>query len=141
MITARYFIEHVLAQLSDKQIERFYDEYPHINFTPQASDVSVDELPILMLVALTGTGKSTTLEALSEISTIPYAGHLPTRRELADLIIIPTAQALLNEDITPITDRAQRFFYTRTFANPVDGGFAAAYQWLYTTPTAQPLIL
>lgn len=140
MTTAQYFLEHVLPQLPDDQREQISASYPHVRFTPRAGDVSVGSLPVLMLVALTGTGKTTTLRALSELDTVPYSDHLPGRREIANLIVIPTAQALLGETIAPVSDRERRFFYTHTFAAHVAGGFATAYRWLYTAPAPIPII-
>ena len=85
---------------------------------------------LLMLVALTGTGKSTTLRLLREQIGEFGAGVIPSRRELADWIAIPTAQALSGETIEPLRDRLRRFEYTRFFAERVEGGMSAAFSWL-----------
>ena len=55
---------------------------------------------------------------------------MPSRRELADWIAIPTAQALLGDPLALVSDRVRRFAYTRTFAEHVPGGMAAAFSWL-----------
>ena len=64
---------------------------------------------MLMLVALTGTGKSTTLEILRERIGGRGLGIIPTRREVADWIAIPLAQVLMGEAIAPVPDRVRRF--------------------------------
>lgn len=139
-IIAQFYREHIWPQVPAQHRDHFATCYPHLRFVPQVGDVSLDALPILMLVALTGTGKTTTLRALQQRPTIAYRDDLPGRREIANLIVIPTAQILLGHSIRPITDREQRFFYTRTFAEHVAGGFATAYSWLYTTPSTLPII-
>jgi hypothetical protein len=88
-----------------------------------------------MVVGLTGTGKSTTLARLGEMrgtGTLRYCDDIPDRRELADLIVIPTAQAIAGEEVRPVKDREQRFELTRRFAQQFNaGGSAAVYGWLY----------
>jgi hypothetical protein len=96
-----------------------------------------------MLVGLTGTGKSTTLDALDRLrhqGETAYCDEIPNRREVADWIIIPCAQAAASEVIRPVKDRAERFALTRRFAQEVDaGGSAAAYGWLHYHETG-PLL-
>jgi energy-coupling factor transporter ATP-binding protein EcfA2 len=89
-----------------------------------AADRSIVDLPLLVLVGVTGVGKSTTLKALAEI------GHpftlLPDRRALTDDLIIA---ALQGEDGLPsqlVTDRVQRFDYTRRYRERYPGGMAHA---------------
>ena len=84
-----------------------------------------------MLVALTGTGKSTTLKQLRGRSSGSSTAAIPSRREVADWIAIPTAQTLAGEPIAPLPDRRRRFASTRKFAAHVPGGMAAAFSWLY----------
>jgi hypothetical protein len=88
------------------------------------ADRSIVDLPLLVLVGVTGVGKSTTLQALTEI------GHplalLPDRRALTDDLIIA---ALQREDGLPpqlVTDRVQRFDYTRRYRERYPGGMAHA---------------
>jgi hypothetical protein len=111
---------------------------------PQAGFVALRSTPMLMLAALTGTGKSTTLDALAarrSSGEIDYVDDIPSRREVADLIAIPTAQALLKEAIEPVKDRTARFRYTRTFAESVAGGMARAFSWLYYRPEGETPIV
>ncbi|MEO1290015.1 MAG: hypothetical protein AAFV93_19855 [Chloroflexota bacterium] len=55
-IDAGYYLENVLPQVSTQERETFFTKYPHIQFD---SGQSLQTVPIVMLVALTGTGKST----------------------------------------------------------------------------------
>ena len=66
---------------------------------------------------------------------------IPSRREVADWITIPTAQVILDEPIQPVADRVQRFQYTRTFAEHVPGGQAAAFSWIQVSDGYHGLIL
>lgn len=140
MLNDHYFLERVLPQLPEGQLQSFNATYPNIRFSPQLGDVSVGELSVLMLVALTGTGKSTTLNALHDLNIVDYSDTIPNRRKIANLIVIPTAQVLLNEKIIPVTDRTHRFFYTKTFADYFPGGFSVAYRWLFTRSSPIPII-
>ena len=136
-----YFNDTVLPQLPSLQVERFFADYLQIRLTSEAGYDRLSHLPVLMLVALTGTGKTTALNALSTRYEDKYDGNrLPSRRHLADFIIIPTAQALAGETIQPITDREQRFHYTRLFSNQVEGGMASIYASLCCRESTVPLI-
>ena len=75
-------------------------------------------------MGVTGVGKSTTLEHLLE-RTGP-ATLLPDRRALTDRLIISAMQAAQGLPVTPVTDRAQRFAYTRAFRERYPGGMAQA---------------
>ncbi|MEQ8674000.1 MAG: hypothetical protein RLP44_32445 [Aggregatilineales bacterium] len=144
MIDVHYFLDSVLPQLPQAQREAFFATYPQIYFAPQADSQPLMTLPVLMLVALTGTGKSTTLNALAtrrEAGELAYGDQLPSRREIADFIVIPTAQTLLGEHIQPVSDRVRRFFYTRNFAQYFSGGIAQAFAWLhYAGHTGETII-
>jgi len=85
---------------------------------------------LVMLVGLTGTGKSTTLGLLRGRAGDLAGGVMPSRREVADWIAIPMAQALAGDPLGPVSDRVRRFAYTRHFAEHVPGGMAAAFSWL-----------
>ena len=106
------------------------DKYPLVSLTEREGKRLLGNHALLMLVALTGTGKSTTLRLLREEIGDSGAGVIPSRREVADWIAIPTAQALAGERIEPARDRVRRFEYTRFFAEQVQGGMAAAFSWL-----------
>ncbi len=140
----QFFLESVLPEIPDEQAKSFFKHYPEISFTAQAEIQPLYAASVLMLVALTGTGKSTTLGQLEEYrisGAIHYQETIPSRRDIADFIIIPTAQKLLGETIQPVKDRVQRFFYTRTFAEHVQGGMAAAYSWLFLCSKDQTPII
>lgn len=106
------------------------EKYPLASLVGGEGWLPLGERALLMLVALTGTGKSTTLDRLRTRLGGQGLGIIPTRRELADWIAIPLAQTLAGEPIEPIRDRRRRFAYTRRFAEQVPGGMAAAFSWL-----------
>ncbi|MFO7680283.1 MAG: hypothetical protein R6X34_09555 [Chloroflexota bacterium] len=85
-------------------------------------------VPLLVLVGLTGTGKSTTVNALRN-QGFPFR-LLPNRRELTDQLIIPHMQELAGEPITPVPDRTERFTYTRRYRELFPGGMAQALEQL-----------
>ncbi|MFZ4816803.1 MAG: hypothetical protein ACOYL5_19865, partial [Phototrophicaceae bacterium] len=108
--------------------------YPAVRFIPQAGDIPLAEHPLMMLVGLTGTGKSTALEEMRQQVTLRE--DVPSRRELADLVVIPFGQSILNAPIEPVKDREARFAFTRAFHQQVaPGGIAEAFSWLYYAPT------
>jgi energy-coupling factor transporter ATP-binding protein EcfA2 len=88
---------------------------------------------LLVLVGVTGVGKSTTLKALAEI------GHsvtlLPDRRALTDDLIIATLQREDGLPPQPVTDRVQRFDYTRRYRERYPGGMAHALTQLRVAPS------
>jgi hypothetical protein len=90
----------------------------------RAATVSIVDIPVLILVGVTGVGKSTTLAALNAAGF----GYLllPDRRELTDRMIIARLQVEDQETIRPITDRAERFDYTRRYRERYGGGMAHA---------------
>jgi len=123
---------------------RIVNKYPLVQLEKSKQHQSLTDRNIIMLVALTGTGKTTTLNALQHIvgDTIEQGmSVIPSRREIADWIAIPTAQVLLNETIVPVMDRVQRFHYTRTFAQHVNGGMATAFSWVGVRDDFDGLIL
>lgn len=76
---------------------------------PAPSLVPAREAPLLVLVGLTGVGKSTLVEALG----LP---RLPDRRELVDRYVLPRYGA------TPPLPREERFRLTRRFREEFPGG-------------------
>ncbi len=86
---------------------------------------SIKEVPLLILVGLTGVGKSTVLRHLLEADDRSIV-TLPDRRQLTDLLLIPIAQNMLGQPQKPVTDRAERFRLTRTFRSKNPGGMAEA---------------
>lgn len=97
---------------------------PMSEINRSAATVSIVDIPVLILVGVTGVGKSTTLAALNAAGF----GYrlLPDRRELTDDLIIARLQAEDRETIRPITDRVERFDYTRRYRERYDGGMAHA---------------
>ncbi len=88
----------------------------------------VVERPLLILVGLTGTGKTTTVNALSDAG-LKFA-LLPNRRALTDWVLIPEVQRANGEKIRQVQDRTQRFAYTRQYRQFYPGGMAYALQQL-----------
>ena len=88
--------------------------------------VSLREAPLLVLVGLTGVGKSTLVEALG----LP---RLPDRRELVDRYVLPRYGA------TPPIPREERFRLTRRFREEFPGGVAEVLARGYVPP--KPLLL
>ncbi|MCY3916800.1 MAG: hypothetical protein OXG49_12375 [Chloroflexi bacterium] len=115
-------------------------KYPHVSLVGGDGFRPLGECALLMLVALTGTGKSTALDRLR--ARLGGAGMdvIPTRRELADWIAIPMAQALADEPIEQVRDRARRFACTRRFAEQAPGGLAAAFSWLWLADSCDGLL-
>lgn len=86
---------------------------------------SIKEVALLILVGLTGVGKSTVLRHLLAAGSRSMV-TLPDRRQLTDLLLIPHAQKMLGRPQKPVTDRADRFRLTRTFREANPGGMAQA---------------
>lgn len=123
--------EYYLREVHPRLDTPLAEKYPLASLLPRAGFRPLGDHGMLMLVALTGTGKSTTLKAMRQRMDQRGAGPMPSRREIADWIAIPTAQTLACEPIGPVHDRRLRFAYTRKFAEQVPGGMAAAFSWLY----------
>jgi hypothetical protein len=91
------------------------------------------DLPLVIVVGLTGVGKSTVLELL------PANGLnftlLPNRRQLTDQIIMASLQAEAGERPHPITDRVERFEYTARYRAKFPGGMAHALSRVAVNPT------
>jgi hypothetical protein len=90
------------------------------------------ELPLVIIVGVTGVGKSTTLSHL-ENSSLQYT-LLPNRRELTDWLIIPHMQILDGTPIHPVADRKQRFEYTRRYRSHYPGGISHTLAHLRIDP-------
>ncbi|BAW01845.1 cytoplasmic protein [Thermus thermophilus] len=93
---------------------------------PAPSLVPAREVPLLVLVGLTGVGKSTLVEALG----LP---RLPDRRELVDRYVLPRYGA------KPPIPREERFRLTRRFREEFPGGVAEVLARGYVPP--RPLLL
>lgn len=77
---------------------------------------------LLLLVGLTGAGKSTALAALA--SAVPGLSLLPDRRSLTDDVLLPEAQRLEGAPVAPVRDRVERFRLTARFREAHPGGMA-----------------
>ncbi len=110
---------------------------------PPAGWRPLAERPLLVLVGLTGVGKSTVLRLLcaqaAERSAPPAL--LPDRRTLTDRLLIAAVQAAEGLPVEPVHDRALRFEYTRRFRQRFAGGMAHALALLCTHPAQTPGLL
>ena len=137
MQAREYFLKEVYPKLSLPLARR----YPGFSLQGGPGWVALGDQPLLMLVALTGTGKSTALKLLNDRLGPGESEAIPSRRELTDWILFPLAQALAGEPIAPVSDRVQRFAITRRFAQQVEGGMAAIFSWLYLADDARGPLL
>ena len=93
----------------------------------------LSEAPLLILVGLTGVGKSSTLRELEKI--VGWQGRvLPERRALTDLLIIPQVQEEYQLPTGAVRDRAERFKLTRLYRQRYPGGMAHALSRLWLAP-------
>ena len=84
---------------------------------------------LLILVGLTGTGKTTAVNALRGQGCRFLL--LPNRRDLTDRLIIAHLQQRDGVPVAPVPDRTQRFAYTRRYRELYPGGMAYAVgEWL-----------
>lgn len=93
---------------------------------------ALDTCPLLILVGVTGVGKSTVLKQLTQAG--PSYTLLPDRRDLTDRLIIATIQAADGDPLIPVTDRSRRFAYTRRFRAHYPGGMADAVAQVWIAP-------
>lgn len=90
------------------------------------------DCPLLIVVGVTGVGKSTTLGALTRQGFAHTL--LPNRRDLTDRLMIAMLQAEDGDPIAPVTDRQQRFAYTRRYRQRHSGGMSHALTQLWVEP-------
>lgn len=95
--------------------------------------------PLLVIVGVTGVGKSTTLALLADLGLRHTL--LPDRRVLTDALIISTMQAAGEQPIRPISDRKLRFEYTRRYRELHPGGMAHALAQLLVADGQLPGLL
>ena len=133
--------DYYLREVHPKLDIPLAEKYPLASLWPSAGFRPLGDQALLMLVALTGTGKSTTLKLLRQRLDGCSSAAIPSRREIADWIAIPTAQTLAGEPIIPVPDRRLRFAYTRAFAEQAQGGMATAFSWLYFADEFDGLLL
>lgn len=137
MTDRRFYLERVYPRLNIPLAE----SYPQVSLEPSDVHHALAHHPLLMLVAFTGAGKTTALNLLRDMTKTTAAAMIPSRREIADWIAIPMAQAMSGETLRPVKDRVRRFHYTRLFAERVSGGMATAFSWLGLADEVQALIL
>lgn len=137
-----FYLREVWPRLDEELRERARRRWPCLRIEPEAGYTPLGELPLRMVCGLTGSGKSTTLATLRAGGDHRYREDLPSRRDLADLVVIPAAQAYRGEAIAKVSDRAERFRWTQIFAQEVcHGGSAAAFNWLnYAHDGQTPLL-
>ncbi len=120
---------------------------PSLELAPgvRAGDAPADWLPlancdVIVVVGLTGVGKSTTLARMEEQGA--HFFNLPNRRALTDSLIIAAMQAADGDEPTPVADRSARFEYTRRFREHYPGGMAQAITLMRLAPeiASQPLL-
>ncbi len=92
--------------------------------------------PLLIMVGVTGVGKSTTLGALA--ATALDFSLLPDRRELTDRLIITYLQQQDGDPIQPVSDRKVRFAYTRRYREQFGGGMSHALEQLQVDRSIWP---
>ena len=126
MNAKEFYLREVYPRLSLPIAER----YPRARLTDGDGWHALGEHDLVMLVALTGAGKSTALAQLRRRLSGLDVDVIPTRREVADWIAIPFAQHWSGAPLAPEPDRVRRFALTRLFAGRVAGGMAAAFSWL-----------
>lgn len=97
--------------------------------------VKVADCPLLVIVGVTGVGKSTALQALTNAG-LDYC-LLPDRRDLTDRLMIPSVQAQAGEPQAPVRDRKLRFAYTRSYREQHPGGMADALAQIRIDPQVQ----
>lgn len=91
------------------------------------------EMPLVIVVGLTGVGKSTTIESLARRMACFV---LPDRRDLADRVVIPAVQDELGVPRTPVRDRLERFRLTARYRERNPGGMAHALTRVRIDPAA-----
>ena len=133
--------EYYLRELYPGLAPPLKHRYPLVSLHGGPGWLALGQCPLLMLVALTGSGKTTALNLLKRRLGMPAGDIIPSRRELTDWILFPLAQAVAGEPISPVHDRVERFAITRRFARQVEGGMAAIFSWLYLHGAARGPLL
>lgn len=84
-------------------------------------------MELLIVLGLTGVGKSTAVAALTDTHSDTFT-LLPNRRELTDAHLIPAVQRADGLPLRPVTDRLERFTLTRRYRELHPGGMVEALQ-------------
>jgi len=132
-----YMSSH-LSSVTDKS---FTEVAPGVGSgnAPDATWQPLANVPLVILVGVTGVGKSTTLQNLRQ-NGLSFQ-LLPDRRELTDQLIIAFLQRQAGETPHPITDRMERFAFTRRYREQFPGGMSHALSRLLVLDdhSSQPL--
>jgi hypothetical protein len=109
------------SELNDWLVYRLAHEQTSPDFHP------LTDFPLVILVGLTGVGKSTLIERLRQQVEFTM---LPNRRRITDDLIIGALQQASGETPYPVTDRVKRFEYTARYRARYPGGMAHALRAL-----------
>lgn len=93
---------------------------------------ALTELDLIVMVGLTGVGKTTVLTLLKKTDLVFTL--LPNRREITNEIIIASLQKEAGETPYLVTDRVKRFEYTARYRAKHPGGMAHALSQLAIDP-------
>ena len=106
---------------------------------PTSGHTALTDLPMIIIVGLTGVGKSTTLDLLAQAIQFTL---LPNRRQITDDLMISYLQQTEGQPVQPVTDRLLRFEYTARYRQKFPGGMAHALTQLTLNPQnlSQPLL-
>ena len=114
-----------------------------VAFVPEPQDLPpsfypLSSFPVIILVGLTGVGKTTVVTLLQ--NSLDFI-LLPNRREITDEIIIASLQQADGVSSHIVADRIKRFEYTARFRARHPGGMAFALSLIAVDPGQQDLPL
>lgn len=96
---------------------------------------AIADVPLTVLVGVTGVGKSTAVEHVAKLQSALRL--LPDRRVLTDRVLIPAARRLDNLPPLPVTDRVARFRLTARYREVYPGGMAHVLSTLWVREGVQ----
>lgn len=104
-----------------------------IGFSPSQGWVSLVDYPLLILVGLTGVGKSTVSASLFDLG-LDFT-LLPNRRTLTDQFIIPTIMKMEEVNEVKSSCRVARFYYTHRYKQIFPAGMVHVLSQLQIDPS------
>jgi hypothetical protein len=116
-----------------------WDQIQTGQISPETDLCFLTDLPLIVMVGLTGVGKTTVLENLEQSGLSLTV--LPNRREITDRLIIGTLQQEAGQTPHPVTDRLERFKYTARYRTRFPGGMAYALSQLAVLPPADDRLI